>query len=191
MLHSGLIYPRERDPSHLFAALRRLIDQGLLRPEQLHLRFRAAHHEKEVLACASRFALASIVDMAPAVPYRQAIAEMLAADGLLVIQGSQFNAQIPAKIYEYLRALRPLLALVDPQSDSAAFLSSYQQVWQADSTDQSAIEVVLQKFLAQLPRAQPAARFQSNLDQLAKYSRAAQTCRLAELFDRLQKFDKV
>ncbi|MBD3893566.1 polysaccharide deacetylase family protein [Hydrogenophaga sp.] len=189
LLHSGLIYPRERDPSALFAALRSLIDQGLLRPEQLQLRFRAAHHEKEVLACASRFSLETIVDLAPAVPYRQAIAEMLAADGLLVIQGSQFNAQIPAKIYEYLRAQRPLLALVDPQGDSAAFLANYQQVWQADSNNHDAIKTVLLIFFEQLRRERPATLFQSNCKQLEKYSRAAQTQRLVELFDRLHRPD--
>ena len=58
----------------------------------------------------------------PPIPYRDALAEMLAADGLLVMQASNCNEQIPAKIYEYLRSRRPILALTDPQGDTAKVL---------------------------------------------------------------------
>ena len=47
---------------------------------------------------------------------------MLAADGLLVMQAANCNEQIPAKIYEYLRANRPILTLTDPQGDTATTL---------------------------------------------------------------------
>jgi hypothetical protein len=45
---------------------------------------------------------------------------MLRADGLLVLQASNCNEQIPAKLYEYFRARRPLLVLTDPAGDTAA-----------------------------------------------------------------------
>ena len=37
-------------------------------------------------------------------------------------RASNCNEQIPAKIYEYLRANRPILALTDPLGDTAATL---------------------------------------------------------------------
>jgi hypothetical protein len=49
---------------------------------------------------------------------------MLRADGLLVLQASNCNDQIPAKIYEYLRAGRPIVALTDPAGDTANALAA-------------------------------------------------------------------
>ena len=63
-----------------------------------------------------------MIECLPPIPYREALAEMLAADGLLVMQASNCNEQIPAKIYEYLRSGRPILALTDPQGDTAKVL---------------------------------------------------------------------
>jgi hypothetical protein len=51
-----------------------------------------------------------------------ALAEMLRASGLLVLQAANCNRQVPAKLYEYLRARRPVLALTDPRGDTAAVL---------------------------------------------------------------------
>jgi hypothetical protein len=62
------------------------------------------------------------IEVLPPVPYREALAEMLRADGLLIMQASNCNEQIPAKLYEYLRARRPVLALTDPTGDTAATL---------------------------------------------------------------------
>ena len=45
---------------------------------------------------------------------------MIRADGLLVLQAGNCNEQIPAKLYEYMRARRPILALTDPAGDTAA-----------------------------------------------------------------------
>jgi hypothetical protein len=62
------------------------------------------------------------VEIAPAIPYREALAEMMEADALLVLQGADCNHQIPAKVYEYLRAGRPILGLADPRGDTAGVL---------------------------------------------------------------------
>ena len=47
---------------------------------------------------------------------------MLTVDALLVMQASNCNEQIPAKIYEYLRAGKPILGLTDPEGDTAGVL---------------------------------------------------------------------
>jgi hypothetical protein len=47
---------------------------------------------------------------------------MVSAGGLLILQASNCNHQVPAKLYEYLRARRPILALTDPIGDTAATL---------------------------------------------------------------------
>lgn len=122
LLHSGIVYPSERDPSQLFAALGRLQREGVLTPNELRLRFRAAVHDDMLRTMAKEQGAEGFIEICPSVPYREALAEMMSVDGLLVMQASNCNAQIPAKLYEYLRAGRPILALTDPVGDTAGVL---------------------------------------------------------------------
>ena len=122
LLHSGIVYPDERDPSQLFAALRRLHAEGSIRPGRLLVRMRAAVHEDAIRSLAQQHGVADYLDLAPALNYVEALAEMLNAGALLLLQASNCNQQVPAKLYEYFRARRPILALTDAQGDTARVL---------------------------------------------------------------------
>jgi hypothetical protein len=147
LLHSGIVYPSERDPTHLFAALQRLQKAGRLTPSDLRIRFRASVHDDLLTSLAASNGVSDFIELSPAIPYRDALAEMLSVDALLVMQASNCNAQIPAKIYEYLRAGRPILGLTDPAGDTAGVLASagIDAVARLDSTDE--IEALLPLFL--------------------------------------------
>ncbi len=122
LLHSGIVYPSERDPSHLLAAVRALHDAGRITPQRLRLRFRAAVHDAAIRQLALERGVLDYIDLLPPIPYAQALGEMLRADGLLALQASNCNEQVPAKIYEYMRARRPIVALTDPKGDTAEVL---------------------------------------------------------------------
>lgn len=122
MLHSGIVYSSERDPTQLFVALGRLKSQGTLGSDELHIRFRASVHDEMLQRLALAHGAEDFIELCPAIPYREALAEMMAVDALLVMQASNCNAQIPAKIYEYLRAGKPILGLTDPRGDTAGVL---------------------------------------------------------------------
>ena len=119
LLHSGIVYPSERDPSHLMEALGRLKQEGAIDARRMRVRFRAAVHDELLASLARRCDVEDLVELLPPIPYREALVEMLRADGLLVLQASNCNEQIPAKLYEYFRARRPLLVLTDPAGDTA------------------------------------------------------------------------
>ncbi|WP_298825145.1 glycosyltransferase [uncultured Piscinibacter sp.] len=123
LLHSGIVYPSERDPTALMDALSLLRNAGHPRLESLRIRFRAAVHDDLLRRLAGERGVADLIDIQPAVPYRQALHEMLRADGLLVMQGTNCNEQVPAKLYEYLRAGRPILGLADPAGDTAQVMA--------------------------------------------------------------------
>ena len=124
MLHSGIIYPSERDPRPLFEALAALLQDGLICGARLRLVLRAPVHDDYLRALIAEHGLQGVVEVAPHLPYREALAEMLSADALLLLQAANCNHQIPAKLYEYLRARRPLLALTDSAGDTAQALRS-------------------------------------------------------------------
>lgn len=124
LLHSGIVYPEERDPTELIVALRLIKEQAGPVAGKLKIRFRASGHDYLLKQLAEKHGVEESIECCPSVPYRQALAEMLRADGLLVMQSSGCNEQIPAKIYEYLRASRPIVALTDPVGDTATTLRS-------------------------------------------------------------------
>lgn len=122
LVHSGIIYPSERDPTQFFAALSVLIQQRKISKESLNIILRATAHDEYLQRLIDQYGLGEIVSLAPPIPYQEALSEMLTADGLLLLQASNCNYQIPAKLYEYLRTYRPILALTDLTGDTAATL---------------------------------------------------------------------
>jgi glycosyltransferase involved in cell wall biosynthesis len=122
LVHSGVIYPWERDPVPLFEALAALLSDGTISARKFQLLLRATGHDSYLAELIEKYGIGGLVTLAPHVAYRDALQEMLNADGLLILQASNCNHQVPAKLYEYLRAGRPILALTDPIGDTAATL---------------------------------------------------------------------
>lgn len=123
LLHSGVLYPTpDRDPTAFFEALARLRTAGMISPASVQVVLRSSGYEDHYRACIREHELTDLVQLKPAVPYLDALAEMLVADGLLVFQGYTSNPAIPAKLYEYLRARRPIFAMVDAEGDTATVL---------------------------------------------------------------------
>ncbi|HEY1147799.1 MAG TPA: glycosyltransferase [Pseudoduganella sp.] len=182
LIHSGVIYPSERDPVPLFEALSELQRTGEVTPQRLHIVLRATGHDEYLAGLIERYNIASLVSLAPHIAYRDALTEMLTADGLLVLQASNCNHQIPAKLYEYLRARRPILALTDTIGDTAAALRAAGIDTIAPLDDKEGIKAGLLYFLrhaeaGQAPLATPAA--------VASASRRARTAELGRLLDHI------
>ncbi len=123
-LHSGLIYSKGRSPRHLFEALAQLRDQGKISEEKVCFVFRASGFSQEYVKKYHHLNLGKLIRFEDtSISHEKAIAEMKQAHALLVFQGSVFNAQIPAKLYEYLAVGKPILGMVDPKGDTAGLLS--------------------------------------------------------------------
>jgi Glycosyl transferase 4-like domain len=123
LLHSGTLYPTaDRDPSAFFKALANLRRAGKITPANLEVVLRATGYDDHYRQLIQKNDLRDIVTLAPSIPYRESLAEMLHADGLLIFQGYTSNPAIPAKLYEYFRARRPIFALVEPEGDTAQIL---------------------------------------------------------------------
>ncbi len=155
LLHSGIVYPLERDPTQLFAALQQLVNAGTLYGNRLKVRFRASGHDAMLRELTRRHALEDIVELLPPLNYGAALQEMVRADGLLVLQAANCNEQIPAKIYEYLRAGRPIVALTDPRGDTAALVrdAGLDMIARLDSAP--AIAALLEQFVNRVGKTSP------------------------------------
>ena len=183
LLHSGIVYPQWRNPNELFAALRRLMDAKLVDSEGLRLRFRASEHADFLLPMVSAHGLADVVQILPPVGYKAALAEMCAADGLLVLQSADCSDQIPAKVYEYVRAQKPVLGLCGTTGDTADVLRQAGCVHLAPLESSGRIGTALVSFLSDL---RDGNSFAGNKEFVESASRRFKASELAELLNEVQ-----
>lgn len=150
LVHSGVLYPSERDPRAFFAAVASLKQLGKLSAESVQIILRATGHDGLYAPMLKEHNIDDIIRLEDGVEYRQALQEMLDADGLLIFQASNCNHQIPAKLYEYFRAGKPIFALTDLEGDTGQTLLSAGIENIAPLDDKDALEHQLQVFIEQL-----------------------------------------
>lgn len=155
LLHAGTFYG-PRDPGTLLDGMALYLDRAA--PSALPLRLRLVGN------MGGRFAqrlqqfeqqYPGVVEQRPYVPHHEAIAEMRAADALLLVVGAGQGGRVadvvagtlPGKIFEYLRASRPLLLLGDERGDAVAILRRHGQGWVADETRPESIAAALQQMM--------------------------------------------
>ncbi|MDH3977926.1 MAG: glycosyltransferase [Gammaproteobacteria bacterium] len=178
VLHSGILYPDERDPQSLFQAIFDLKKEGKISANTLEVIFRGSRHDDYYQPIIEGMGIDDIIIFKQGIDYREALKEMYAADALLLLQSSTCNYQVPAKVYEYARVGKPLLALTDSNGDTANFMRSaeYGQIVPLDDSVQIAsglLQLLEGLKLEELP----------NSDVVNAYSRKALSEKLAELLD--------
>ena len=96
----------------MLQALKELIDEKRIGPDQLRVRFTGAWEVTET-SCenlAQELEQRGIVQREPPVPHDACVRLMMAAEILLILQPAS-PLQIPGKIYEYIATGRPLLVI--------------------------------------------------------------------------------
>jgi len=121
-VHSGLLYPNERDPRSFFKAISLIKKRQPEIANKLSIVLRASGYEHGYKPMLNELGIEHIVSLEPPVSYDVALKEMLSTDGLLLFQASSCNHQIPAKAYEYFRARKPVFAMTDENGDTANLL---------------------------------------------------------------------
>jgi glycosyltransferase involved in cell wall biosynthesis len=177
LLHLGVIYPTERDPRPFFRALARLKQAGQVSAAKLRIELRASGSESYYAQILKELEVDDLVYLLPALPYPQALRDAAASDGLLLFQAGNCDHQIPAKVYEYLRLSRPILALTTLTGDTAALLQEAKGATILDLTDEDAIFCALPDFLSALRNGDYPS---PNLSTVQQYTRRNQALSLAE-----------
>jgi glycosyltransferase involved in cell wall biosynthesis len=123
MLHAGEIYAG-RDPLPLLDAMAELKSTSATPGLAIRLEVMGGVHLAGVdLATeAERRSLVSAVQVRGQLPYQEALQEMAQADVLVLLDGPGRKIGVPAKLYEYFGAGRPILALAEPDGDTANIL---------------------------------------------------------------------
>lgn len=180
LVHSGTIYPTpDRDPSAFLSALSRVVSRRQAGSRPVRVILRGSGVETLYAPLLSRLQLTQVVEFAPLVDYGTALREMLSADGLLIFQGHTSNPAIPAKLYEYFRAGRPIFAMVDDAGDTAACLREEGFGRLAPLDDEDRITAALSMFLDDIEAGRAAGM---SAARAARFERRHAVERFASLF---------
>jgi glycosyltransferase involved in cell wall biosynthesis len=180
LVHMGLLYPVERDPRPFFRAISQLQKEGKLDASRVRIELRASGYESAYAPMIRAEGIENLVRLLAPMPYRDALQDSANADGLLLFQAACCDHQIPAKVFEYLRLAKPILALTSDSGDTAALLKQTGGATIVDSADWEAIYLALPEFLKAVetlshPGPQPSL--------ISQYSRKGQAQNLATLLD--------
>jgi glycosyltransferase involved in cell wall biosynthesis len=124
IIHPGEIYAN-RDSRPFLEAIGKLGPDAILGRRSLRVRFigRLESGTQRLGDLIRAEGLGGVVSLCGQIPYAQSLREMVQADVLLLLMNSPGQrAGVPAKLYEYIGAGRPILALAEPDSDVAWIL---------------------------------------------------------------------
>lgn len=183
LVHTGVIYPEERDPTAFFAALGRLKRDGRIDAKRVRINLRASGFDDRYASVLQQLGIDDIVQLTPHLPYRQTLQECVESDALLLLQGASCNHQIPAKAYEYLRAQRPIVALTADAGDTAMLLKRTGGATIVDLAGESAIYAALPDLLNVIRAGTHALPAMSEVE---RFSRQHQAFTLAEALSSLR-----
>lgn len=185
IVHAGSINADFRDPRPVFASLGRLIKRGGLRADECEVRFIGAGEyggSPDVTSAIEASGLGASVTFVPRVPYEHSLRELVAADLLLLLQASEDTVGlVPAKLYEYLRAGKPVLALVRTGAVTEV-MEQTRGGWTVDPRDEPALDTAFTDVLATW-RAGKIIDRRAGLDLLRRFDRHSLAGELARLFD--------
>ncbi len=110
--YTGTIYTGKQDPAKLFAALRDLISSGIVNPDDIEVRFYGSELGwlgKEI----EQYGLSSVVKQYGTISWHTAIEKEKESQLLLLLdwEDPQEKGVYTGKIFEYLGARRPILAI--------------------------------------------------------------------------------
>jgi hypothetical protein len=110
--YTGRLYQGKRDPTPLFEAIQELIQEGVLSREAIRVRFYGSI-EPWLAVAARSFGLEDVVEIAGTVSRDEALHRQRESQALLMLCWSDLRetGQHTGKLFEYLGARRPILAI--------------------------------------------------------------------------------
>jgi glycosyltransferase involved in cell wall biosynthesis len=179
-LHSGNLYPHERNPECFFRAVAELLAEGRLGPEIARFDLRGGGYPDRYQPQIASLGIGEMVRLLPGLPYRDALREMHESDFLMLFQAANCNRQIPAKLYEYLYVGRPIVGFTDPAGDTGRLLAELGIETVAPLDDTNAIKALI---VDAIRRAEERKTFVPPRTEVMRFSRAGTTETLAALLD--------
>lgn len=177
------------NPKNFLKALSLLLKEVPSLRQKMKVRFLLYPREvMDIKELAHNLQIADVLDVREYMLHKECVEAMLSSSCLLLLhhcknEGS--TSWIPAKVYEYLRAGLPILALVPEEGDTATLLRTLSNAWIVPPEDIQKIK----EALSRLFHLHEEGGLSAYVDEKAlfKYERRHLTERLANLFQKIKK----
>ena len=186
--YTGSIYAGKRDPKILFAAVAEMKKGCQLSPDQFELRFFGGNVKETLSPLVEKFELDGLVKIHGQVPLYESIKAQKESTILLLLEWNNPRAvgAYGAKVFEYLGAARPILALGYKTSVIDQLLSETGAGVLVDEVE-TATNTLKCWFEEWQKQKKITSHWQPNPRIINKYSRFEQTRKLAVLLDEISK----
>jgi len=126
-----------RSPFYLFQAIRNMIDEKCIEPEDIKLIFAGIEKDGD-RRLITEYGMENTVEYRGYLNHSESIRVLIEADVLFLPlhkpEGGAFPLIVPGKTYEYMAAQKPILALL-PKGDAADFMEKSRLGYVCDPTD--------------------------------------------------------
>jgi len=182
--YTGVLYDGKRDPSMLFEALKNLISDGVIDPGRVEVRFFGSQDPwlSDEIKNAN---LDDIVKVFGFVPRDQALQRQRESQLLLLLlwNNPKEKGVYTGKVFEYLAAGRPIIALGGPEESVVKDLLNETQAGYYISSLED-LEVVLSKCYSEYMKT--GAILPTEESAISKYSHLEMAKKFADLLDKVQ-----
>jgi glycosyltransferase involved in cell wall biosynthesis len=121
--YTGTMYGR-RTPKSFLAALQLLIERGFIASSDVLVRF-TGRFGSEITAMFEAFPHQESLQIAGYMAHEDSIRQLLGSDALLLVvdESKESEEIVPGKVYEYMGAGKPIIAIAPPQGAIAHLLN--------------------------------------------------------------------
>jgi len=183
--YTGSFYGEVRSPVPFMAALAELIKDGALRRDRVRVRI-IETFSQGTASLASRFGLSDVLTVRVGISHTEAIQEQVNASVLLLIVGSGADkvGVYTGKLFEYLAARRPILALAPKEGVAAKLIRAANAGVIVNPGNRREIKEAILKYYSEHQRTGSVA-YQGKDEVIRKYERPVQVGQLAKVLDSL------
>jgi glycosyltransferase involved in cell wall biosynthesis len=183
--YTGTFYLAEQSPAPFLEALAGLVRAGPVGPGEVRLRI-LGPSAQPVQAAAAAAGVPEVVSATGPVSHRTALQAQLDASVLLLVRGPAQGRQgvLTGKLFEYLAARRPILALVPPDSAVADILRAAEAGPVVAPADHSGITAALRRLVEEF-RASGDVRWRGREEVVQAFARPRLAAQLADLLNEI------
>lgn len=176
----------KRDPSLIFQAFSEIKKEGKLSSEDIEIRFFGHSVNNDISPIIAKYNVQDFVKLGGSIPYKESIKKQMESSVLLLLSWNDPRdaGTTTGKIYEYLGANRPILAMAYPGGEIDKLLR--QSGCGIVVNDSDEIKRLILAWFDEFKRTgRISAHFQPNHNIINSYTRKEQTRSLASVFDKL------
>lgn len=183
MTYTGSMYGT-RNPRDVLRAVERLVNEGAIERSKFVLKF-VGRFGADVEAMIAGSSVRDSIETVKYLPHGESIAALMTSDALLLIVDEIAGSSevVPGKVYEYLGAGKPVLAIADPRGAIADLLRETGAGETVAHGDDDGIAAVFLRYYRAFHAGE--APLALRPDAVRKYERKETARRLAHIFDEL------